>query len=92
MENGGRIMNKLALNDLSYGMFVITTRKENKNVGCFINTVMQLTSNNPIIAVSLNKENYTNEVLQETRKCAISILSEKANPEVISKVGYFSSR
>ena len=85
-------MNKLALNDLSYGMFVITTRKENKNVGCFINTVMQLTSNNPIIAVSLNKENYTNEVLQETRKCAISILSEKANPEVISKFGYFSSR
>ena len=92
MENGGRIMNKLALNDLSYGMFVITTRKENKNVGCFINTVMQLTSNNPIIAVSLNKENYTNEVLKETRKCAISILSEKANPEVISKFGYFSSR
>lgn len=92
MENGGRIMNKLALNDLSYGMFVITTRKENKNVGCFINTVMQLTSNNPIIAVSLNKENYTNEILKETRKCAISILSEKANPEVISKFGYFSSR
>lgn len=92
MENGGRIMNKLALNDLSYGMFVITTRKDNKNIGCFINTTMQITSNNPIIAVSLNKENYTNEILKETRKCAISILSEKTDPKVISKFGYFSSR
>ena len=81
-----------ALTDLSYGMFVVTTRKENKNVGCFINTAMQITSKNPVIAISLNKENYTNEVLKETKKCAISILSEKTNPEVISKFGYFSSK
>ena len=92
MENGGRIMNTEALRDLSYGMFVVTTKKDKKNVGCFINTVMQITSKNPIIAISLNKENYTNEVLKETRKCAISILSEKSEKEIISKFGYFSSR
>ena len=44
MENGGRIMNTEALRDLSYGMFVVTTKKDKKNVGCFINTVMQITS------------------------------------------------
>ena len=81
-----------ALYDFSYGMFIVTTKKENKNVGCLINTAMQITSKNPIIAISLNKENYTNEVLKETRKCALSILSEKTNPEIISKFGYFSSR
>ena len=81
-----------ALNDLSYGMYIVTTKKGNKNVGCFINTTMQITSKNPILAISLNKENYTNEVLKETRKCAISILSEKAEKELISKFGYFSSR
>ena len=85
-------MNTEALRDLSYGMFVVTTKKDKKNVGCFINTVMQITSKNPIIAISLNKENYTNEVLKETRKCAISILSEKSEKEIISKFGYFSSR
>ena len=37
------------------------------------------------------KENYTNEVLKETRECALSILSEKTNPEVISKFGFLSS-
>ena len=81
-----------ALNNLSYGMYIVTTKQNNKNVGCFINTAMQITSKNPIIAISLNKENYTNQVLKETRKCAISVLAEKASQELISKFGFFSSR
>ena len=92
MENGGRVMNLDALKALSYGMFIITTRKDTKNVGCLINTVMQITSKNPILAVSINKENYTNEVLKETKKCAISILSTTASMDLISKFGYSSSR
>ena len=80
------------LNDLSYGMYIITTEINNKKVGCFINTAMQITSKSPVIAISLNKDNYTNEILKETRKCAISILSEKASSNLISKFGYFSSR
>ena len=91
MENGGGVMDLQALNNLSYGMYIVTTRKESKNVGCLINSAMQITSKNPIIAISLNKENYTNEVLKETRECALSILSEKTNPEVISKFGFLSS-
>ena len=76
-----------ALNNLSYGMYVITTKQNQKNIGCFINTAIQITSKNPIIAVSLNKENYTNQILKETRKCAISILTEKASQNLISKFG-----
>ena len=85
-------MDLKALNDLSYGMFIVTTKKGNKNVGCFINTAMQITSKNPVIAISLNKENYTNEVLKETRRCALSILTENASQDLISKFGYFTSR
>ncbi len=80
------------LNNISYGMYIITTRKERKNVGCFINTLIQITSKDPIIAISLNKENYTNKILKETKKCSISILTEKANKELIAKFGYFSSK
>ena len=92
MENGGRIMDYSALNNLSYGMYIVTTMINNKNVGCFINTAMQITSKSHIIAISLNKENYTNKILKETRKCAISILTTKAKNELISKFGYFSSQ
>lgn len=85
-------MDLSVLNNISYGMYIITTKKEHKNVGCFINSAMQITSKSKILAISLNKDNYTNEVLKQTRKCAISILNEKANQKLISKFGYFSSR
>ena len=53
-------MNLQALNNISYGMYIITTEDNNKNIGWIINTVTQITSEKPIISISLNKENYTN--------------------------------
>ena len=52
-----------ALFDLSYGMYVISTNMNDKKVGCFVNTVTQITAENPIISVSVNKLNYTNDEL-----------------------------
>lgn len=85
-------MNLQILNNISYGMYIITTKGNNKNVGCIINTVCQITSEKPVISISLNKQNYTNKVLKETKKCSISILSEEANKELIGIFGYFSSK
>lgn len=78
-------------NDISYGMYVVTTKKGTRNVGCIMNTLSQITSENPIVSISLNKENVTNQILKETKRCAISILSEETPQEVIAKFGYFSS-
>lgn len=83
-------MNTKVFRDISYGMYVVTTKKD-KNVGCFINTLIQITSENPTIAISLNKDNYTNKVLKETNKFAVSILKEQAKDKIISTFGYFSS-
>lgn len=85
-------MNTQVLNNISYGMYLITTKNKNKNIGCIINTLIQITSEQPIIAISLNKENYTNKILRETKKCSISILSEDTKKELITKFGYFSSK
>lgn len=81
-----------AMQDLSYGMYVISTKVEDKNVGCFVNTVTQITAENPIISVSVNKQNYTNQALKINKKFAVSILSENTNPDVISKFGFYSSK
>lgn len=85
-------MDITVLNNITYGMYIISTKTNNKNVGCIINTVTQITSKNPIISISLNKENYTNKILKETKHCAISILTEKASQNLISTFGYFSSK
>ena len=54
-------MDKSVLRNLSYGMYVICS-KDDKNVGCIANTVVQITSNPMTIAISINHNNYNNNV------------------------------
>ena len=84
-------MEKQVLRDLSYGMYIVSC-KDDKNVGCVVNTVVQITSKNPTIMVSLNHDNYTNEVISKTNKFVVSILPTDIDKEIICKFGYFSSR
>lgn len=78
--------------DISYGLYIVSTKYENKNVGCVINTLSQVTSENPIISFSVNKNNFTNESIKAAKKFAISIISEKIKEDVIFKFGYNSSK
>ena len=85
-------MDKKIFKDITYRMYIVTTKdKENKNVGCVINTLTQITSDNPIITISLNKANYTNNALKSKGIFAVSILSIETKKEVISTFGYYSS-
>lgn len=81
-------MDKKIFRDISYGMYVVTS----KDSGCIINTLTQITSENPIISISLNKENYTNQVIKNEKKFIVSIISEDTNPNVISTFGFQSSK
>lgn len=78
--------------DITYGMYVVTTKYNEKMAGCIVNTVTQITSENPIISVSINKNNYTNNIIKESKKFAISILSEECKNDVIGKFGFYSSK
>ena len=44
---------------LSYGMYAIGTLDGTRPTGCIVHTVAQITSTNPVIAVSMTKNNYT---------------------------------
>lgn len=52
-------MEMSALWKLSYGMYAIGTLDGERPTGCIVNTVIQITSDNPVIAISMNKNNYT---------------------------------
>lgn len=78
--------------DISYGLYIVSTKYENKNVGCVINTLSQVTSENPIVSFSVNKNNYTNIAIKSAKKFAISIISEEIKEDVIFKFGYNSSK
>lgn len=84
-------MDNKVLRNLSYGMYIIGAKDENC-VGCIANTVVQITSEPKTIAVSLNHNNYTNEIIKKTKKFSVSILTDKTNPEIIGTFGYKTSK
>lgn len=84
-------MDRKVFRDISYGMYIVSSKDE-RSAGCVINTLTQITSENPVISISLNKENYTNEVVKKTKKFVVSILSEKTNPNTIAKFGFSTSK
>ena len=85
-------MDNNVFRDISYGLYIVSTKYNNKNVGCVINTLSQVTSENPIISFSLNKNNYTNEAIKNTNKFGISIINENINKEIIYTFGYHTSK
>ncbi len=80
------------LRNLSYGLYLIGAEDGGRPCGCIVNTVFQVTSENPIIATSMNKDNYTWELMKKNRRFSVSILSEKTRKEVIQKLGFSSSK
>ena len=80
-----------ALYKLNYGLYVITS-KDLKDNGCIVNTVMQVTSSPIVIAVCINKENYTCKQILKTNILNINCLSEKAPFEVFKHFGFQSGK
>jgi flavin reductase (DIM6/NTAB) family NADH-FMN oxidoreductase RutF/rubredoxin len=85
-------MNKAAFRQLSYGLYVITSGEAGKFNGQIANAVFQVTSDPPTIAVSINKENYTHELIKRSRKFTLSIITEAAPMTFIGNFGFKSGR
>lgn len=85
-------MDKTVLYDLTYGLYAIGVKDGERNCGCIVNTVFQISNDGPIIAISMNKENYTYDLIKKNKVFSVSILSEKTNPKVINRLGFVSGK
>ena len=85
-------MNIKTLYNLSYGLYIIGAKNGDRNVGCVVNTVMQSTSDPITLTVCINKDNFTNACVKETKEFAVSILSENTKGSTIGTFGFYSSR
>ena len=85
-------MDKKVLRNLSYGVYVVTSKDKDRNIGCIANSIMQVTSNPSVIAVSINHDNYTNKVIKENNKFGVSILKETTDLKIIGTFGFKSSK
>lgn len=77
---------------LSYGLYIICSQFEGKKAGYAGNTGFQVTANPSTIAISCNKENFTCEIIQKSRKFSLSVLQKDLDISIIGDFGFKSSR
>ena len=84
-------MDQKAMYKLGYGLYVLTVCTNEDN-GCIINTAMQVTTTPNRISVTVNKNNKTHDMLMESGKFNVSILSEKAKFDLFKHFGFQSGK
>ena len=82
-------MNPKALHKCSYGLYVVSSRKGDELNGQISNTVFQVASDPPTIAVSICKENLTHGFITESKVFTASILSQDTP---LSFIGHLQSQ
>lgn len=85
-------MDQKVMYALSYGLFVLSARRGEKDNGCITNTAIQVTAEPNRIAIAVNKANYTHDMVKETGKFTLSVLSEEAKFDLFQRFGFQSGR
>ena len=81
--------NKKITRKITQGMYVLTT----KDGGCIVDAVSQISAgDNPLVAVAVMKNNYTNELMKNNDTFALSVIGKDTNPEIIKTFGFNSMR
>lgn len=85
-------MDAKALYLISYGMYIVCSKKGDNINGQTANTVIQVASEPPIISVCINKQNLTHEFITESKVFTASIVAQTAPLKLIGGFGFKSGR
>ena len=89
MEESPKVDNN-AFFKLSYGLYVLTAREGDKDNGCIINTAAQVTDVPKTISVTVNKQNVTCQMIENTGMFNVSALTTSTTMETIRHFGFQS--
>jgi rubredoxin/flavin reductase (DIM6/NTAB) family NADH-FMN oxidoreductase RutF len=85
-------MNIKALYLVSYGLYLIGSKKGDKLNAQVANTVMQVCSEPVKLATAINKKNYTHELISDSKAFTVSILSKDTPLSFIGDFGFKCGR
>ncbi len=92
-NNSSEIMlDNSALFNIGYGLYVVTSRLNEKDNGFICNAVMQLTDTPNKVAVTISKENYSHYIIKETKQLTINCLSVNTPFKVFEDFGFKTGR
>lgn len=85
-------METKTLYKISYGMYLVSSKKGDKFNGQIANTVFQVTADPPKVTVCINKENLTHQFIEDSQVFTVSILDENTSMKFIGHFGFKSGR
>ena len=85
-------LDKRVFRDLSYGIYIVTSRDNERLNGQIINTAIQVTSDPARVAVIINKKNLTHELIAASGVFTVSVLEESTPLTFIGPFGFKSGR
>ncbi len=81
-----------ALFNIGYGLYVVTSRDEDRDNGLIVNTVTQVTNTPNRVAVTINKENYSHHVIRKSGVMNVNCLDISAPFSLFQNFGFRSGR
>ena len=81
-----------AFDQLSCGLYLISSAWEGAESGCIVNTVQQVTAEPPQLAVTINKNSYTGELIGKSGLFEATVLGQQVGLEEIGRFGFQSGR
>ena len=81
-----------ALFKIGYGLYAISYNDGKRDNAFICNTVVQVTQSPLRLAVTINKQNYSHEVIKETKKLNVNCLTENVKFDLFERFGFHSGR
>lgn len=85
-------MDNSSMFKISYGIYLLTAQQDGKDNGCIINTLSQVTTEPNRISITVNKLNYTHDIIMSEKKFNVSVLDINTDFELIKHFGFQSGK
>jgi len=85
-------MNIKAFSTLSYGVYIVASGNKQRHSAFVATTVMQVTAQPAKIMVACNKNNFTADLIRETKVFSASVLKQNYKPTTMGTFGFRSGR
>ncbi len=74
-----------SLDKLNCGMYIVSSKKDDRFDGCIANAIFQVIPESIMVAASIDKQSLTHDYVENSRVFAVSILSQETTLPFIDK-------
>ena len=80
------------LHNITYGLYVVSSKSGDKLNGCVLNSVMQTSADPKTVSICINRNNLTYEYIKDSGLFTVSILPQDVTMQFIGRFGFHSGR